>query len=134
MSLEAKYLISADELGAQPATSVLAALGDGQMLRLPGAQARGLRLVMIDCPPSLGTAVIYCICAAGTIVIPATSDAFSLKGVDLTLLDIAAMSGLYGVNCLEQRAKAVVVALIGGTDSRARRRVSSQAARALASA
>lgn len=45
VSLEAKYLISTDELGAltaQPATSVLAALGDGQMLRLPGGRT-GIR-------------------------------------------------------------------------------------------
>lgn len=42
-------------------------------------------LVIIDCPPSLGTAVISSICAADCIVVPVCSDAFSIKGLQLVL-------------------------------------------------
>ena len=45
----------------------------------------GFELVLIDCPPSLGTAVISAICAADTIVIPVCCDEFSLKGLEFTL-------------------------------------------------
>ena len=48
----------------------------------------GFDLIMIDCPPSLGTAVISAICAADVIVIPACCDEFSLKGLDFTLNEI----------------------------------------------
>lgn len=42
-------------------------------------------LVIIDCPPSLGTAVISSVCAANIITIPVCSDAFSIKGLQLVL-------------------------------------------------
>ncbi len=42
-------------------------------------------LILLDCPPSLGTAVIPTICAADTIVIPVCGDAFSRKGLELTI-------------------------------------------------
>lgn len=51
-------------------------------------RANGFNLVLIDCPPSLGTAVISAICAAGIIVIPVCSDKFSFKGLKLTLNEI----------------------------------------------
>ena len=50
--------------------------------------SHGFHLVMIDCPPSLGTAVISTICAADIVVIPVCSDAFSLKGLEFTLAEI----------------------------------------------
>jgi chromosome partitioning protein len=51
----------------------------------------GFDLVMIDCPPSLGTAVISTICAADIIVIPVGSDPFSFKGLELTLNEITSI-------------------------------------------
>lgn len=45
----------------------------------------GFDLVIVDCPPSLGTAVISSICAADTLIIPVCSDAFSRKGLQLVL-------------------------------------------------
>jgi len=48
----------------------------------------GFDLVMIDCPPSLGTAVISTICAADIVIIPVCCDAFSLKGLEFTLEEI----------------------------------------------
>ncbi len=51
----------------------------------------GYDLVVIDCPPALGTAVISTICAADRIVIPCGSDPFSLKGVELTLQEARAI-------------------------------------------
>lgn len=77
---------------SKPSVQKLAVRGVCQALK-----REGFDLVMIDCPPSLGTAVISSICAADTIVIPATSDAFSLKGVELTRLEIAAMCETFGI-------------------------------------
>jgi chromosome partitioning protein len=51
-------------------------------------QTHGFDLVMLDCPPSLGTAVISTICAADAIIIPVCGDNFSLKGLELTLNEI----------------------------------------------
>ncbi|QTA88255.1 ParA family protein [Desulfonema magnum] len=51
-------------------------------------KANGFDLILIDCPPSLGTAVISTICAADIIVIPVCSDKFSFKGLKLTLNEI----------------------------------------------
>lgn len=42
-------------------------------------------LIIVDCPPSLGTAVISSVCAADIIAIPVCSDAFSIKGLQLVL-------------------------------------------------
>jgi chromosome partitioning protein len=53
-------------------------------------------LVVVDCPPSLGTAVISSICAADTIVIPVNNDSFSLKGLKLTLQEIESICGTFG--------------------------------------
>lgn len=69
----------------------------------PGAQKNAVRgvcaelkanhfdLAVIDCPPSLGTAVISTICAADIIVIPVASDAFSFRGLEITLNEIASI-------------------------------------------
>jgi chromosome partitioning protein len=54
-------------------------------------------LVVIDCPPSLGTAVISSICAADIVVIPMTNDSFSLKGLKLTLEEIQSICGTFGI-------------------------------------
>ncbi|OQY57663.1 MAG: hypothetical protein B6245_15930 [Desulfobacteraceae bacterium 4572_88] len=51
-------------------------------------RANGFNLVLIDCPPSLGTAVISAICAASVIVIPMCGDKFSFKGLKLTMNEI----------------------------------------------
>ena len=48
----------------------------------------GFDLVMVDCPPSLGAAVISTICAAHIIVIPVGHDTFSLRGMRLTRQEI----------------------------------------------
>ncbi|HIJ56712.1 MAG TPA: ParA family protein [Deltaproteobacteria bacterium] len=73
----------------------------------PGSQKRAVRgvcdvlrgndfdLVMIDCPPSLGTAVISAICAADIIVIPVCCDDFSLKGLDFTMKEIESISDTF---------------------------------------
>lgn len=54
-------------------------------------EAAGFDLVVIDCPPSLGAAVISASCAAHTVVIPAAGDAFSRRGIALTLQELAAI-------------------------------------------
>ncbi len=51
----------------------------------------GFDLVVIDCPPSLGAAVISTICAADVLVLPLWSDTFSFKGVDLTLEEVSSI-------------------------------------------
>jgi len=48
-------------------------------------------LVIVDCPPSLGAATISSICAANTIVVPISNDAFSFKGLELTLGEVKAI-------------------------------------------
>ncbi len=60
-------------------------------------QARGFDLAVIDCPPSLGTAVISTICAADIVVIPVWSDPFSLKGLELTVGEIQAICDTFGI-------------------------------------
>lgn len=51
----------------------------------------GFDLVMIDCPPSLGTAVISTICAADILVIPVCCDPFSIKGLEFTIREVASI-------------------------------------------
>lgn len=75
----------------------------------PGSQKRAVRgvcevlkgndfdLIMIDCPPSLGTAVISAICAADKIVIPVCCDDFSLKGLDFTLKEIESICDTFNL-------------------------------------
>ncbi|MFH1537852.1 MAG: ParA family protein [bacterium] len=60
-------------------------------------KANGFDLVVVDCPPSLGTAVISTICAADMIVIPVCSDAFSFKGLEITLEEIFSIRSTFGL-------------------------------------
>jgi chromosome partitioning protein len=57
----------------------------------------GFDLVVIDCPPSLTGAVVSTVCAADVIVIPVSSDAFSFKGLQLTLNEISSICRTFGI-------------------------------------
>ena len=57
----------------------------------------GFDLIFIDCPPSLGAAVISSACAADIVVIPVGYDAFSLKGLALTAAEINAICETFGL-------------------------------------
>lgn len=57
----------------------------------------GFDLVVIDCPPSLGTAVISTISAADTLVIPMANDPYSFKGLSLTLAESRAIRETFGL-------------------------------------
>lgn len=59
--------------------------------------ARGYDTIIIDCPPSLGIAVVSTICAANTVVIPVGSDIFSLKGLDITLNEVTSIRDTFGL-------------------------------------
>ena len=60
--------------------------------------AMGTDLILIDCPPSLGTAVVSSICASDTIVIPVQNDPFSMKGLELTLNEIESIRDAFGLD------------------------------------
>lgn len=64
---------------------------------LKSLKQNNFNLVVIDCPPSLGTAVISTIAAVDTVVIPVTSDAFAIHGLELTLDEIDAICSSFGV-------------------------------------
>jgi len=51
----------------------------------------GVDLVLVDCPPTLGTAVISALCAADEVIIPVGADAFARKGLQLTLGELEAI-------------------------------------------
>jgi chromosome partitioning protein len=55
----------------------------------------GVDLIFIDCPPSLGSAIISTICASDTIVVPVQSDAFSVKGLKLVFNEIKMISDTF---------------------------------------
>jgi chromosome partitioning protein len=63
---------------------------------LKSLKNEGFNLVVVDCPPSLGTAVISTIAAVDTVVIPVTSDPFSIHGLELTLGEISAICKSFG--------------------------------------
>ncbi len=63
----------------------------------------GFDLVLIDCPPSLGAAVISAICAADSVIIPVCSDAFSMKGLQLTLKEITSICDTFTISTPEIR-------------------------------
>lgn len=81
---------------------------DGQLAH-PAQQKRAVRgvceqltnlgydLILIDCPPALGTAVISTLCAVRQLVIPVCADAFSLKGLRLTLEEMAAIGEAFAL-------------------------------------
>ncbi|MDD5286362.1 MAG: ParA family protein [Desulfuromonadaceae bacterium] len=75
-----------------PGSQKKAVKGVCQQLRI-----QGFDTVILDCPPSLGIAVISAICAADTVVVPVGSDAFSLKGLDLTLGEIHSICDTFGL-------------------------------------
>lgn len=75
-----------DSVLVNPASQKSAVIGVCEELK-----KNGFDLVVIDCPPSLGTAVISSICASDIIVVPICSDAFSLKGLTLTMNEIASI-------------------------------------------
>lgn len=58
---------------------------------------QGHDLIVCDCPPSLGTAVISAVCAADLVVIPLSADAFSFKGLELTLGEITGIRETFGL-------------------------------------
>jgi chromosome partitioning protein len=57
----------------------------------------GHDLVVLDCPPSLGAATISALCAAHHLVIPVGTDAFSFKGLELTLQESAAIAETFAL-------------------------------------
>lgn len=57
----------------------------------------GFDLVIVDCPPSLGAAVISTICAADLIIVPVGYDVFSQKGLELTLAEITTICETFGL-------------------------------------
>ena len=75
-----------------PATQKKAVKGVCEVLR-----QEGFDLVIIDCPPSLGAAVISTVCAADTLVVPLWSDSFSFKGINLTLQEVDAICDAFGL-------------------------------------
>ncbi len=60
-------------------------------------QNNGFDLVIVDCPPSLGTAVISSVCAADIITIPVCSDAFSIKGLQLVLSETHSICSTFNI-------------------------------------
>ncbi len=60
-------------------------------------KACGYETIIIDCPPSLGIAVISTICAADVVVIPVGSDAFSVRGLEITLNEMASILDTFGL-------------------------------------
>lgn len=57
----------------------------------------GFDLLICDCPPSLGAAVISSICAADTLVTPLGDDAFSFRGLELTLAEARSIRDTFGL-------------------------------------
>ncbi len=48
----------------------------------------GFERIIVDAPPSIGAAVISAICASDEIIIPVGSDPFSIKGLEMTMVEI----------------------------------------------
>ncbi len=61
----------------------------------------GYDLVVIDCPPSLGAAVISSVCAVDTVVVPVWSDPFSIKGLELARQEISQICETFGLQSPE---------------------------------
>ena len=78
---------------ASPVQQKNAVRGVCQILR-----EHGFELIMLDCPPSLGAAVISAACAAQTVLIPVGFDAFSQKGLSLTLQEVRAICETFGLS------------------------------------
>lgn len=61
----------------------------------------GFEVIIVDCPPSLGAAVISSICAVDEVVIPVANDAFSYKGIELTTAEIKEIRNTFGLKPLK---------------------------------
>ncbi len=72
----------------------------------------GFELIIVDCPPSLGAAVISAISAADTVVIPVTSDSYAIKGLRLSLDEIREICDTFGL------AQPVIKVLLNRFDRR----------------
>ncbi|MBI5814470.1 MAG: ParA family protein [Nitrospinae bacterium] len=81
-----------DSALTNPASQKNAVRGVCEVLR-----ANGFDLIVMDCPPSLGAAVISSICAADTVVIPVAPDPFSIRGLELTLGEIMSITETFGL-------------------------------------
>lgn len=57
----------------------------------------GMDLVILDCPPSLGAATISALSAAHRLIIPVGADAFSFKGLQLTLAELEAIAETFNL-------------------------------------
>lgn len=66
-------------------------------------------LVIVDCPPSLGAGSISAACAADVIVVPAGNDAFSARGIELTMEEVAAIRETFGLGRVEVRLLSTMV-------------------------
>ena len=77
---------------ANPVQQKNAVRGVCQVLR-----EHDFELIVVDCPPSLGAAVISAACAAQTVLIPVGFDAFSQKGLHLTLQEVRAICDTFGL-------------------------------------
>lgn len=75
-----------------PATQKKAVAGVARAL-----QEQGFDFLAIDCPPSLGAAVISSICAADELIVPLGSDAFSFKGLELTIQEVGSICEAFGL-------------------------------------
>ncbi len=60
-------------------------------------------LIVIDCPPSLGAAVISAACAADTIIVPACIDSFSFRGIELTVREVTAIRQAFALPAVNLR-------------------------------
>ncbi len=87
-----------------PASQKRAAAGVCHVLR-----RLGFDLVIIDCPPSLGAGSISAACAADVIIVPAGNDAFSFRGIELTLEEVAAIRQTFGLSAVEVRLLSTMV-------------------------
>jgi len=57
----------------------------------------GFDLILIDCPPSMSTASISSVCATDIVVVPVGCDAYSMRGLELTLSEIDSICDTYNV-------------------------------------
>ncbi len=59
-------------------------------------------LVVLDCPPSLGAATISALSACHHLIIPLGPDAFSFKGLELTLAELKAIGDTFNLSAPEK--------------------------------
>lgn len=88
----------------KPASQRQAVAGVTEVLR-----GRGFDLVVVDCPPSLGAGSISAACAADLVLVPAGNDAFSARGIDLTLQEVDAIRRTFGLPAVEVRILSTMI-------------------------